>query len=102
MSEKVCVVAGVGPGTGAALSRRFAAGGYRVAMLARGAERLATLERELEGSRGYAVDVTDAAGVKEVVKRSGSELGAAGVLVHNAVARHCGEFLDTAPEALEE
>ena len=37
MSEKVCVVAGVGPGTGTALSRRFAAGGYRVAMLARDA-----------------------------------------------------------------
>src|SRR5436853_364208 len=41
MSEKICVVAGVGPGTGAALSRRFAAGGYRVAMLARDAGRLA-------------------------------------------------------------
>ena len=64
MSEKVCVVAGVGPGTGAALCRRFAAGGYRVAMLARDAQRLAALEREIEGSRGYAVDVTDAAGVK--------------------------------------
>ena len=37
MAAKVCVVAGVGPGTGAALSRRFAAGGYRVAMLARDA-----------------------------------------------------------------
>src|SRR5438876_597450 len=56
MSEKICVVAGVGPGTGAALSRRFAAGGYRVAMLARDAERLAALEREIAGSRGYAVD----------------------------------------------
>ena len=65
MSEKVCIVAGVGPGTGAALSRRFAAGGYRVAMLARDAERLAALEREIAGSRGYAVDVTDAARVTE-------------------------------------
>ena len=61
MPEKICVVAGVGPGTGAALSRRFAAGGYRVAMLARDAERLAALEREIAGSRGYAVDVTEAA-----------------------------------------
>ena len=60
MAKEVCVVAGVGPGTGAALSRRFAAGGYRVAMLARDAERLAALEREIDGSRGYAVDVTDA------------------------------------------
>src|SRR2546427_2020394 len=102
MSEKVCVVAGVGPGTGAALSRRFAAGGYRVAMLARDTERLAALEREIEGSRGYAVDVTDAAGVKEVVERIGSDLGTASVLVHNAVAGHFGEFLEVAPEALEQ
>ena len=35
MAEPVCVVSGVGPGTGTALVRRFAAGGYRVAMLAR-------------------------------------------------------------------
>jgi len=80
MSEKICVVAGVGPGTGAALSRRFAAGGYRVAMLARDAERLAALEREIAGSRGYAVDVTEAARVKEVVERIGSDLGTPSVL----------------------
>lgn len=101
MPEKVCVVAGVGPGTGAALSRRFAAGGYRVAMLARNAERLAALEREIEGSRGYAIDLTDAASVKDVLARIGSELGPPGVLVHNAVAGQFGEFLDVTPEALE-
>ena len=67
--DKVCVVAGVGPGTGAALSRRFAAGGYRVAMLARDGERLAALEREIGGSRGYAVDVTDAARVGRSLER---------------------------------
>ena len=32
MSETICVVAGVGPGTGLACVRRFARGGYRVAM----------------------------------------------------------------------
>ena len=101
MSEKVCVVAGVGPGTGAALSRRFAAGGYRVAMLARDAQRLAALEREIDGSRGYAVDVTDAASVKDVVSRIGSELGPPSVLVHNAVSGHFAEFLDVTPADLE-
>ena len=93
-SEKVCVVAGVGPGTGTALSRRFAAGGYRVAMLARDAERLAALEREIDGSRGYAVDVTDAAHVQEVVDRIHRDLGTTSVLVHNAVSGHFGEFLE--------
>jgi NAD(P)-dependent dehydrogenase (short-subunit alcohol dehydrogenase family) len=102
MSSRVCVVAGVGPGTGAALSRRFAAGGYRVAMLARDSERLAGLEREIDGSRAYPVDVTDAAQVTEVIRRIESELGPASVLLHNAVSGHFGEFLDVAPEVLEQ
>ena len=102
MSEKVCVVAGVGPGTGTALSRRFAAGGYRVAMLARDAARLATLEREIDGSRGYAVDVTDAARVQEVLERIHGDMGTASVLVHNAVSGHFGEFLDVRPDVIED
>jgi NAD(P)-dependent dehydrogenase (short-subunit alcohol dehydrogenase family) len=101
MPEKVCVIAGVGPGTGAALSRRFAAGGYRVAMLARDAGRLGALEREIAGSRGYAVDVTDREGVKDAVARIRSEIGSPGVLVHNAVSGHFAEFLDVVPEDLE-
>ncbi|HYV65585.1 MAG TPA: SDR family NAD(P)-dependent oxidoreductase, partial [Myxococcales bacterium] len=92
MAAKVCVVAGAGPGTGKALSRRFAAGGYRVAMLARDTGRLAALEREIEGSRGYAVDVADAAAVKQVVERIRTDLGTPSVLVHNAVSGHFGEF----------
>jgi NAD(P)-dependent dehydrogenase (short-subunit alcohol dehydrogenase family) len=101
VSRKVCIVAGVGPGTGAALSRRFAAGGYRVAMLARDEQRLAALEREIDGSRGYAVDVTDATRVKEVVDRVHAEMGSASVLVHNAVSGAFAEFLDVAPAVLE-
>src|SRR5437763_391701 len=102
MSEKICVVAGVGPGTGAALSRRFAKGGYRVAMLARDAERLASLERDIPGSRGYAVDVTDAAAVHDVVARIQSELGRPAVLLHNAVSGYFGAFLDVPPAVLEQ
>jgi len=96
MSEAV-----VGPGTGSALSRRFAADGYRVAMLARDPERLAALEREIGGSRGYAVDVTDVGRVKEVLDRIHADMGAPGVLVHNAVSGHFAEFLEVAPADLE-
>ncbi len=80
MSDKVCVVAGVGPGTGTALSRRFAAGGYRVAMLARDRERLAALERDIDGSRGYSVDVTDTVRVKETMERIQADMGIPSVL----------------------
>jgi NAD(P)-dependent dehydrogenase (short-subunit alcohol dehydrogenase family) len=102
MTEKVCVVAGVGPGTGAAISRRFAAGGYRVAMLARDAARLAALEGEIAGSRAYTIDVTDAARVTDVLARIEAELGTPSVLVHNAVSGAFGEFLDVDPGVLEQ
>src|SRR3546814_2902795 len=49
-SRPLALVTGVGPGTGAAVARRFAAGGYRVAILARDTARLAALEQEIEGS----------------------------------------------------
>ena len=57
MNNKVCLVTGVGEGTGAAIARRFASSGYRVAMLARNEERLAALEKELGGSRAFAFDL---------------------------------------------
>ena len=47
----VCVVTGVGAGTGAAVCRRFASEGHRVAMLARSAERLAEFEARDPGQR---------------------------------------------------
>ena len=34
MTAPVCLISGVGPGTGSALARRFAEGGYRLALLA--------------------------------------------------------------------
>ena len=55
MAEPVCVMSGVGPGTGTALVRRFAAGGYRIAMLARTAERLADLAAQVPSARPMSV-----------------------------------------------
>ena len=59
MAEPVCVISGVGPGTGTALVRRFAAGGYRVAMLARNVERLADLADRVPAAKAYVCDVSD-------------------------------------------
>src|SRR5271166_4851278 len=100
MTEPVCVVSGVGPGTGSALARRFAAGGHRVAMLARNAERLAGLERELPGSKGYACDVSDAGQVEATADTIERELGAPATLVHNAVGGAFGSFLEIDPAVL--
>ena len=59
MSAPVCLISGVGPGTGSALARKFAEGGYRVALLARNEERLAALEAQLPGAKGFRCDVSD-------------------------------------------
>jgi C4-dicarboxylate-specific signal transduction histidine kinase len=64
VSDRVCVVTGVGPGTGAALVRRFAADGYRVAMLARDRDRLEQLAAEIPGAAGFPVDVADLAALR--------------------------------------
>ena len=47
--KPLALVTGVGPGTGAAIARRFAEVGYHVAMLAREADRLAALAHEIPG-----------------------------------------------------
>lgn len=101
MTPPVCIVSGVGPGTGAALSRRFAEGGYRVAMLARTAERLEQLEREIDGARGMVCDVGDPEAVAEVTERITKEWAPASILVHNAVGGSFGDFLQIEPEDLE-
>jgi len=102
MAEKVCVVTGAGPGTGTALARRFAAGGYRVALLARDAGRLAKLASELPGSAPFPVDVGDLDALRETLARVRSELGAPSVLLHNAVAGGFGTFEGVTPEELEQ
>src|SRR5262245_6044702 len=96
----VAVVSGVGPGTGAAITRRFAAGGYRVAMLARDGERLSALEHEIVGAHAYPCDVTDEAQLHASVARIRADLGTPSVLIHNAVGGAFGSFLDVAPEVL--
>jgi NAD(P)-dependent dehydrogenase (short-subunit alcohol dehydrogenase family) len=97
----VCLITGVGPGTGTALARRFAAGGYRVAMLARSADRLAELEAELPGSRGFACDVGDPISLGGVLDDVRATLGVPRVVIHNAVSGSLGTFLDVDPTDLE-
>ena len=96
----VCLITGVGPGTGTALARRFAQG-YRVAMLARNAERLAELERELPQARAYPCDVSDTAQLGATYDKILADLGPPQVLIHNAVGGAFGDFQAIDPAVLE-
>jgi len=99
-ASPVAVVTGVGPGTGAAIVRRFARGGYAVAMLARNHERLAALEREITHARAYPCDVTDEAQLDATLEAIRADLGAPKALVHNAVGGAFGNFLEIDPQVL--
>jgi len=100
MARKVCLITGVGPGTGAALARRFAEG-YEVAMMARNAERLAELESELPTAHAFPCDVSDLASLRASVAELESKLGAPSVLLHNAVGGAFADVLSVDPQVLE-
>jgi NAD(P)-dependent dehydrogenase (short-subunit alcohol dehydrogenase family) len=100
MTAPVCLISGVGPGTGSALARRFAEGGYRVALLARNDERLAAVEKELENARGYRCDVSDPAAVEAAASAVERDFGSPSVVIHNAVRGTFGTFEEIEPSAL--
>lgn len=101
MTAPLALVTGVGPGTGAAIVRRLAAGGYRVAMLARSAERLAELEAELPSARAWPCDVADEAALASTLDAVEAAMGSPEVVVHNAVGGAFGTFADIEPAVLQ-
>ena len=84
------------------MARRFARGGYSVAMLARNPDRMGELEREIEHSRGYVCDVTNEAQLDATLERVRADLGVPRVLIHNAVGGAFGTFLEIEPEVLNQ
>ncbi len=101
-TEKICLITGVGPGTGSALVRRFIDGGYRVAMLARNEGRLKTLADELDGASSYVCDVTDEDALERTLASVKDELGAPTIVVHNAVGGAFGTFQEIDPDILRQ
>ena len=103
MGEKrpVCLITGLGDGTGGACARRFHKGGYRLAMLARTQERLDRFEAELEGSRGYQCNVMDLDHLTATVEKVAREMGAPEVVIHNAAGGSFQNFLGDKPQHLE-
>ena len=98
----LCVITGLGEGTGGHTAKRFANAGYRIAMLARTKERLTVYERELKGSKGYECDVSKLDLLKETCERIKKEMGHPQILIHNAVKGNFEKLLEGKPEWLEE
>ncbi len=105
-SPRVALVTGVGPGLGAALARRFAREGFRIAVIARSADFIDQLAREISAAGGTAIAVTaDLAQpdqVRSAIQRVRAELGPIGALIHNASASSGNGLLGTTPEQFEQ
>ncbi|MAI14623.1 MAG: short-chain dehydrogenase [Rhodospirillaceae bacterium] len=103
MSGPVCLITGVGPakGTGGELSRRFASGGYKVAMLARNEENLRELENDIKGCTAFPCDVSNLEELVDTISQVKARLGHPSVVIHNAAKSSRGSILELDPEDLE-
>jgi NAD(P)-dependent dehydrogenase (short-subunit alcohol dehydrogenase family) len=102
VTEKpIAIVTGVGPGTGSAIVRRFASGGFRVIALARSPEHIRALEHEHPDTHAVICDVSSESQVADAVANVRESYGRPDVLIHNAVGGGWGTFLEIDPQMLE-
>jgi NADP-dependent 3-hydroxy acid dehydrogenase YdfG len=82
---RVAVITGASSGIGEATARALAASGFRLALLARRADRIQALAKELgHGAIAIQADVTDRDSLTAAADRVQAELGGTDVLVNNA------------------
>ena len=103
--SKTAVIAGVGPGLGASLVKKFAREGCRVGMLARSSDyvSLAADEAQKEGLEVLAVpaDITDPGQVAEAFQTVRASFGPVDILVNHASMAVWKGLLDLSPEEFE-
>lgn len=103
-NKPVAVVTGVGPGLGASLVRRFARA-YAVAILARKADYLKALAREIRQSGATVLDVScdvsDRAQLAEAFRVIRTGLGDPEVLLYNAGTAILGAITEITPDQYE-
>jgi len=89
---KVAVVAGVGPGMGIAIARRFAQAGYDIGLVARDRAKLDAFVAEISAlgvrAAAAAADLCDLGALKSAFDSIRREIGPATVLVYNGARWH--------------
>ena len=99
MKDELCVITGVGPGTGTALVRKFAER-YRVVMIARNEQRLQALAEEVPGAIPLICDVADPTALQSALTKIAA-IGAPRIVIHNAVGGGAGDVLALSPDLLQ-
>ena len=89
--SKVLIV-GSGSGLSASLARLFALEGFKVALAARNAEKLAPLCKSI-GASAFLCDATNASEVANLFRSVEAKIGIPDVVIYNASARSRGPFI---------
>jgi NAD(P)-dependent dehydrogenase (short-subunit alcohol dehydrogenase family) len=103
---ETAIIAGVGPGTGAALARAFAKEGYAVGLLSRHADSSRPVAEEIRARGGKALvvptDVTQRQSAQSAVEQIHGNFGPITVLAHNASGYGRASFLEMDPEQIRQ
>ncbi len=90
------LIVGAGEGLSASLARLFAREGIRVALAARGIEKLGALCHET-GAKAFACNATEASDVERLFGLVEREIAVPDLVVYNASGRARGAFVDLVP-----
>jgi NAD(P)-dependent dehydrogenase (short-subunit alcohol dehydrogenase family) len=94
------LIVGAGSGLSASLARLFAKNGMKIALAARNAAKLKSLQDET-GAAAFTCDATDSLQVKTLFDGASAKNGEPDVVVYNASGRPQGPFIDLDPAAVE-
>lgn len=84
MAAPICAIIGVGPGNGMALARRFATGGYDLALMSRSQEKLDMFKEQVESANTFPCDVRYPDSIKQAFEHLHETMGPVDVLCYNA------------------
>jgi short-subunit dehydrogenase len=100
------LLVGAGPGLGLAIARRFAAGGYRLTLVARSTDRLDELARSLDDTNAeintVAADASSPEGLRARMAELYREEGAPAVVIYNAVLGSPDQLMSSTAARLQE
>jgi NAD(P)-dependent dehydrogenase (short-subunit alcohol dehydrogenase family) len=100
MTGEIALIVGAGAGLSASLARRCAAGGMRVALAARNADKLAGLAGET-GARAYAADAAKRESVEALFRAVDQDFGTPDLVVYNPSRRLRGSIVELDPAEVE-